>query len=1469
MAALNGRAEVVRLLVTKYGCPVDYTAHNGCTALLFAASMGHCNVVEVLLSELEANMKACDNNSNTAINLAALHGHSHLLTAPIDKVGVTSLVKSNRPPLHQACSSGHLHVVKILISKYNCDPMAKNHEGLTPLHVAAGSGKMEVVKDLVTKYSCPVDCVDNEGNTPLHSACSSGCSDVVKLLLSKELGAKPDSQNNSGSCAVHIAAFYGHTEVFSVLVDGFGERPEAKDYHNRTALHYAAGGGHLEMVEKLVTKYKCDPMARDDEGLTPIHIAAVAGMRHAVRLLVIEYNSPIEIDLHRDVFYAEKISKQLMMRSGLSIYRGYTLLHHVSWLGDANQVRKLVDMCGANIYARGKDNQTPLHMAVYQGHKDVVNVLVSEFGCCPDVRGFLNKTPLHFASENGHLGVVRELLDKYKCNPMARDDEGLTPLSLAAREGRDKVVNLLVQKYKCPVDCVCKLGRSPLIWASFGGHSSTVRMLVSKFGADPKARDNGMLSALDYASFHGHKKVFDVVVNEYHCSPDSTNEKGMTPLHFACQNGQVGMVKTLIKKHKCSLMARNEDGCTPLHIAAQRDSKEVVKLLVTKYNCSVDCVDSNGDTPLILASRLGHAGTVRVLVSCGVNIEAKDENNSAALFVAAVNGHKDVVSVLIDEFGCSPDSKGPGDQTPLHGACQLGLIDMVNSLINEYKCDRMARNKNGHTPLHLAAAHGLEEIVRVLVTKYSCPVDCVDTDGWTPLMLAANAGHASTVKMLASELGADVEVRDDDNQSSLHHAAYEGHTDVVSVLIEEFGCNPESKGHVNRTPLHAACQGGQMDMVNILINEYKCDLMAGDEKGYVPLHAAVFNGNESVVKALVVNHRCPVDSISNEGNTLTHLATYGGQVSIVKLLTDVFGAFPSIENNDGNTPMDCNAIAALLNPEILTCFTYLYQHGIQQMRSPPNRVLLLGDCSGQIASLFNAQSTYSLPQSHLKENACFLNYVNEDLQDIWMCHYSGKSAYSSMLVQTLMSGNSYTAVCLVNLDKTTDQVIDEVHSQIELIKEVAAYSRKLRTDVIICGVFSAKESHHPNIHEEARRMISETSGIDIIESMSIHLSTNSLHEELEEITPLIRALKNCSKANATKMRYGSVYLLKLLLRDFSDVPCVTLTQLHAHLQEKRILSEDTLEDIHIFLKELDSFRFIMIVGDKKNLENIIIIIHPLVILNKLNNECGKSFNPLIKKGIVAESFLSSLIPRRVATTTVLSLLERFGLPSTKFPLQKVTLDVSLRNTSDAFFFMPHIIADTSQSRKWFLPCDTPFTIGLSLEVVEVSDLFSLKFQYSLLNETAQHFIHVLDNNTELEGHVHNTVWQGGTIWALDDVEILAEVLENGKSIVVMARSNSHDSLKCTNLLSQMGKIILKMKWHHCRQVLSKAYVLNCDTLEKDVAPLATTVPRVEVSRVLHAINNDQEYVTDSSGAKLGRQRVNWFQKFTLKGKPSL
>ena len=54
--------------------------------------------------------------------------------------------------LHRACESGNVDLVRLLISEYGSDPMARDSAGDTPLHVAALSGREEEVVD---RYKCP------------------------------------------------------------------------------------------------------------------------------------------------------------------------------------------------------------------------------------------------------------------------------------------------------------------------------------------------------------------------------------------------------------------------------------------------------------------------------------------------------------------------------------------------------------------------------------------------------------------------------------------------------------------------------------------------------------------------------------------------------------------------------------------------------------------------------------------------------------------------------------------------------------------------------------------------------------------------------------------------------------------------------------------------------------------------------------------------------------------------------------------------------------------------------------------------------------------------------------------------------------------------------------------------------------------------------------------------------------------
>ena len=86
-------------------------------------------------------------------------------------------------PLHSACSSGHLDVVRFLIveKKYNLE--RKDDTGKAPIHIAAEEGHHEIVQVLLDQKCGPFP-LDNQGNTPLHLAARRGHAKVVKVLLS-------------------------------------------------------------------------------------------------------------------------------------------------------------------------------------------------------------------------------------------------------------------------------------------------------------------------------------------------------------------------------------------------------------------------------------------------------------------------------------------------------------------------------------------------------------------------------------------------------------------------------------------------------------------------------------------------------------------------------------------------------------------------------------------------------------------------------------------------------------------------------------------------------------------------------------------------------------------------------------------------------------------------------------------------------------------------------------------------------------------------------------------------------------------------------------------------------------------------------------------------------------------------------------------------------------------------------------
>ncbi|KAI1892966.1 hypothetical protein AGOR_G00138940 [Albula goreensis] len=217
---------------------------------------------------------------------------------------------------------------------------------------------------------------------------------------------------------------------------------------------------------------------------------------------------------------------------------------------------------------------------------------------------------------------------------------------------------------------------------------------------------------------------------------------------------------------------------------------------------NVNCVDSTGYTPLHHAALNGHSEVVEVLLRNEALTNIADNKGCYPLHLAAWKGDQRIVQLLIHqgpshpkineqssvdhkEFKrCGPfdpyiNAKNNDNETPLHCAAQYGHSEVVRLLLEELT-DPTMRNNKFETPLDLAALYGRLEVVKLLLNAHPNLLSC-NTKKHTPLHLAARNGHLPVVEVLL-EAGMDINY-ETEKGSALHEAALFGKTDVVQKLL--------------------------------------------------------------------------------------------------------------------------------------------------------------------------------------------------------------------------------------------------------------------------------------------------------------------------------------------------------------------------------------------------------------------------------------------------------------------------------------------------------------------------------------------------------------------------------------------------------------------------------------------------------------------------------------------------------------
>lgn len=192
--------------------------------------------------------------------------------------------------------------------------------------------------------------------------------------------------------------------------------------------------------------------------------------------------------------------------------------------------------------------------------------------------------------------------------------------------------------------------------------------------------------------------------------------------------------------------------------------------------------------PLCEPAYNGDLAEVNRLLANGANPNSKTNNdwswsNTPVLFLAAGNGHADVVSALL--------AAGVDPNLPLSGL------------------------REGETPLMWAASNGHADAVKILLSAGAI-VDAVNGKGLTSLTRAASGGHVKVVKILLAA-GANPNAKYFES-AILPVVAEKGYNEIVKMLLAA-GASPFAKDRDGKSALDYAKSADFLDKKLIALLE--------------------------------------------------------------------------------------------------------------------------------------------------------------------------------------------------------------------------------------------------------------------------------------------------------------------------------------------------------------------------------------------------------------------------------------------------------------------------------------------------------------------------------------------------------------------------------------------------------------------------------------------------------------------------
>ncbi|RVE69680.1 hypothetical protein OJAV_G00080450 [Oryzias javanicus] len=189
-----------------------------------------------------------------------------------------------------------------------------------------------------------------------------------------------------------------------------------------------------------------------------------------------------------------------------------------------------------------------------------------------------------------------------------------------------------------------------------------------------KAADTSVVKAYMDAFASISPQLLEFVIN-------MADGNGNTALHYTVSHSNFPVVKLLLDTGLCNADKQNKAGYTAIMLTAlaafhsDSDLQTVLQLLRTG---DVNAKASQaGQTALMLAVSHGRGDMVRALLSCGAQVNIRDDDGSTALMCACEHGHVDIVRQLLSVPGCDATLTDNDGSTALSIALEASQNDIA------------------------------------------------------------------------------------------------------------------------------------------------------------------------------------------------------------------------------------------------------------------------------------------------------------------------------------------------------------------------------------------------------------------------------------------------------------------------------------------------------------------------------------------------------------------------------------------------------------------------------------------------------------------------------------------------------------------------------------------------------------------------------------------------------------------------